>query len=751
MACKTLNVVDEVFGPSVSPSVVDGTLKRGEWLGLTLASNINGAWVPVPSQTYDVVDTPVTVTRDPSNQTVTASVGGVQVTLPWRALTAGDTNLLVAKFRTGADFLVIRDVDGTDPTTAQWRFWVFDVRTAIAPQPVVLGPFAVVAGNNLNFCPNGNGQLVLLWHAAQPPGNVIGRRAWVQRTEVDAASIPAFAAVDDLGAQGTLGAEVTAAGRAVTVFDNAYRNGNVSVARTANSRNLGSATLPTPGKLSLSPQSLTMGANEDSRSFTVNNVGGDFLSLDSLAVDMPAAIGLKQLVPGTCILPNQVIAVEVDRLSMAAASVTVSVGVTPVAAPPASGKLVVDMRAKPVAPPRPALSVQPAALSWRVSQADARTVSLKNSGNVAVDVRVAAAATGGGFGWTALALTTLQPNQMNATQVTPQPGGPDQGAMTVEAFLAGTTTALAGFTLSVALTKNVVAKVPLGSLRITALLADAPGDDMAPEGEFIEIANVTAAPLDLTGCAVTHEVRSGTSNSHPQRRLVMFGSTAFGSNAMLPPLTVAGRPLRVLTRAKTGGVPSDPLRYYCDNRAAVWNNSGDTARVLNEFGEEVATYSYVTQYASTGTAPPAGTVVILPPAKRRIATRRVFVDARNDWTTTFSVQEGDVLRVRDVTGRVTLGGFFGNAGDSGPEGRAGESAPDTFPVPGAPLYALVGCLGKRESDGTVTQVGLPFFVGTGAVVTVAVSDAALGLFLGVNDDSLWDNGGMFDAAVDLSR
>jgi len=148
MACKTLNVVDEVFGPSVSPSVVDGTLKRGEWLGLTLASNINGAWIPVPSQTYDVVDTPVTVTRDPSNQTVTASVGGVQVTLPWRALTAGDTNLLVAKFRTGADFLVIRDVDGTDPTTAQWRFWVFDVRTAIAPQPVVLGPFAVVAGNN---------------------------------------------------------------------------------------------------------------------------------------------------------------------------------------------------------------------------------------------------------------------------------------------------------------------------------------------------------------------------------------------------------------------------------------------------------------------------------------------------------------------------------------------------------------------------------------------------------------------------
>ena len=278
----------------------------------------------------------------------------------------------------------------------------------------------------------------------------------------------------------------------------------------------------------------------------------------------------------------------------------------------------------------------------------------------------------------------------------------------------------------------------------------------------IEIINTTNAPLDLEGCRITHETRP----AGVERELVRFSATAFGSDALLAPFSTANRPLRVMTRARAlNESQNDRLRYYCGKKGPVWNNSGDIARIYNDAGQLVTSWAYVPTYPAPGTSLPPGTVVSPPPAKRRVATRRVFVNARSDWTSVFNVEDGDVVRIRNVTGRVTLGGFLGAAGDSGPEGRINDPAPSGpqrpdpfgpevfFPVPGFPKYGLVGQIGELRSDGSIRVVVQPFFVGASSTVTVTIpeNNGPLMLFLGVNDDLLTDNGGFFDCAADLSR
>ena len=167
---------------------------------------------------------------------------------------------------------------------------------------------------------------------------------------------------------------------------------------------------------------------------------------------------------------------------------------------------------------------------------------------------------------------------------------------------------------------------------------------------------------------MTHEVipASGTPR---QRQLTRFGPQAFGSDAKLAPQSTAPKPLRVLTRAKApSDPPTDPLRFYCGSRAPVWNNTGDTARILNEDGAVVAIRSYVAVLPSSGSLPP-GTVYSPSPSRQRIATRRVFVNAAIDWDTVFNnIEDGDALIVRDVTGRVSLGGFLDRPAIPGPKG-----------------------------------------------------------------------------------
>ena len=749
MSCCSLNVTDDVFGLSIIQSIVGQTAKRGEWVGLTLALKVGGGLVYATTpQTYNVAGLSVVV-DPPVGGLVKVAVSGRTFALPWRSTFPGATNLLAARF-VNTDFMVFRDADST---TGQWTFRVLDLRTGTACTGLsALGPFTVPATFELLFCPSSNGELAMLWNGTTA-GQVTGRKAYVVRTMVDTTQLTPFLVVDDLAAGGKLGCEISATARTAVVFDQANTVGNV-IARGASSRNLFSNSLPLPGELKLSVQSITINATSTTNSLTIENAGGDFLEVLSASSSSAAVTASFGGLTPVCLWPGETLPLIVTRASSAAASATVTVVTSPAASPATAGKVTVTLQAKAVEPPHPAASVGPVGLGWRTGQSQAQRVTVKNTGNVDLDLRVDGPPAGSGFTWSAVATQLLAAGATVGIDVKPAATGPDSGQLVVQIFGRGTVTPLPGFPVTVGLVKNTMAKVPVGALQITALVANPFGSDIAVEGEFLEFVNTTGGTLDLTGCSVTHEVipASGTPR---QRQLTRFGPQAFGSDAKLAPQSTAPKPLRVLTRAKApSDPPTDPLRFYCGSRAPVWNNTGDTARILNEDGAVVAIRSYVAVLPSSGSLPP-GTVYSPSPSRQRIATRRVFVNAAIDWNTVFNnIEDGDALIVRDVTGRVSLGGFLGSAGDSGPEGRVGDPAGSSYPVPGAPRFCLIALVGVLENDGTVTAVAGPFFVGAAGTVTVNVPNPPprpLSFFLGVNDDVMSDNNGSFDCAVDLTR
>jgi micrococcal nuclease len=111
----------------------------------------------------------------------------------------------------------------------------------------------------------------------------------------------------------------------------------------------------------------------------------------------------------------------------------------------------------------------------------------------------------------------------------------------------------------------------IASLEVSAINFDAPGDDnLNLNGEWIEISNVGAAPVDLTGWAVKDE-------SSTNRYLFPPG---FEVN---PGVTV---------RLHSGcGADSATALYWCSPGVAVWNNSGDTAFLLDPAGNIAASRS----------------------------------------------------------------------------------------------------------------------------------------------------------------
>jgi hypothetical protein len=281
--------------------------------------------------------------------------------------------------------------------------------------------------------------------------------------------------------------------------------------------------------------------------------------------------------------------------------------------------------------------------------------------------------------------------------------------------------------------------VPPGALKISTIVADPPGDDMMPEGEFIEIINVTGGPLDLTKTRIDQTVFSQQSGSGHFAALKTFGSAEFGADSMLPPFANGNGPtLRILTRAKKPSDIASPFRIYLGRSGPVWNNTGDTGRIVNEFGQMVDQYTYVTSVPSAGLPP--GTVYSQPAARHLAMVRRVYVNTQMDWTTVFSVQEGDLINIT-ASGKAGFGGFFGSAGTWGPDGKATELAPAGWPLPGAPKFGLIADLGG------MTQM----FIGSSGTITVNRTGGPFVLSLGPNDNGIGDNNGDFDCVATLYR
>ena len=113
---------------------------------------------------------------------------------------------------------------------------------------------------------------------------------------------------------------------------------------------------------------------------------------------------------------------------------------------------------------------------------------------------------------------------------------------------------------------------PVAAEVVLAVRADAPGDDgRNPNGEWLDIRNVAADPLDLSGWTV----RDGSAS----KRYRFDDGTTIAAGASL--------------RLRSGcGTDSATERYWCHEGSAVWNNGGDTAMLLDAEGRIVATHRY---------------------------------------------------------------------------------------------------------------------------------------------------------------
>ncbi len=111
-----------------------------------------------------------------------------------------------------------------------------------------------------------------------------------------------------------------------------------------------------------------------------------------------------------------------------------------------------------------------------------------------------------------------------------------------------------------------------GSSISLSVHADAPGDDNANlNGEWLDIRNTGDEPLDLSGWTVKDE-------SATHRHTFDEGTTV-----------AAGATLRLHTGC---GEDTATERYWCMTGSAVWNNSGDTAFLLDAEGRTVTTHAY---------------------------------------------------------------------------------------------------------------------------------------------------------------
>ncbi len=196
--------------------------------------------------------------------------------------------------------------------------------------------------------------------------------------------------------------------------------------------------------------------------------------------------------------------------------------------------------------------------------------------------------------------------------------------------------------------------------------------------------------------------------------------------------------IRVYTREKAPDEVSPKWYLYAGRKAAVWNNRGDTGRIVNESGDTVAELTYVTALPAPGAGLPPDTIHTPPRAPRQALVRRMYVNPTIEWNNVFEVEDGDLVTI-SATGLAKFGLF--DFGGSGPAGGAPAPLDAGFPLPEAPKFGLIGRIGE----------GKIFFVGSGASIPINRQSVPVMLKLGTNDGELWDNSGEFDCVAILYR
>lgn len=418
------------------------------------------------------------------------------------------------------------------------------------------------------------------------------------------------------------------------------------------------------------------------------------------------------------------------------------------------------------------LEINPRELCWRQQDAFTKQIEFKYTGtsDIWIEVLGTPQVSNSEFYWGAIPRTLMQPDVMIRLSVRPP----------VPANNPGTKTAAIPFTVTGTINGHVIqtgsincrndcqSKVIYGDLQITALMSDPPGSDVAPEGEYIDLLNVTSMELDLAGCYITQQVFNASSTP-TERSFVRFPSMGefnvndFGKTSRL----TSGARLRILTRMKNNADPThDPLRYYAAMGRPVWNNTGDRAMIYNAENDLIVRYGYGSQANIAGTPnttpmPPAPT----QPVRRLIHDFSVDINPTFGFVPVIAIEDGDEIEL--TTEETSLAdnfiqsdiigvGVVGNAPFSPeylPSGsplhilprRIGAiaAAPEGgWPLPGVAKYSLIGAFDENGTNA--------FAIGSGHTLTVTLSQPKM-LHLGINDDVLWDNRGIFRVFVRIFR
>lgn len=106
------------------------------------------------------------------------------------------------------------------------------------------------------------------------------------------------------------------------------------------------------------------------------------------------------------------------------------------------------------------------------------------------------------------------------------------------------------------------------ALDITYIEFDPPGSDL--EGEYVRIQNNTGRAIDLTGWTL-HDGADKHVYTFPAFRLA------------------TGAEVRIWSKAGA----NDAANLYWGSNSPIWNNTGDTARLLDAGGKEISRYSYI--------------------------------------------------------------------------------------------------------------------------------------------------------------
>jgi hypothetical protein len=203
-----------------------------------------------------------------------------------------------------------------------------------------------------------------------------------------------------------------------------------------------------------------------------------------------------------------------------------------------------------------------------------------------------------------------------------------------------------------------------GELTVAQIVSDPAGADLP--NEVATISNISTRTLDLSGCTLQDEGGGPRSSMFPFPDMFQLAS---------------GQSVMVYTRKGT----NTPTDLFMGRRTPIWNNDFDTAVIRNAAGDEVARWSYF-NLDSRG----------FVPGQKTILNASFFVDqAFPSIFTGVILEDGDlVLLLPDPTSRSFSGNF--SFGATGPGGVSGSSAPDDgsgWPLPGAPLFALLAQAG----------------------------------------------------------